>query len=169
MEDPRRLLAILLALTSVACSDDEPPPTATCASYEGVSGSPSFAADVMPIFQLSCTFSSCHSSMSASPAEGLALGPPNATTPDQAAIDAVHAGIVNADSSQANEKLVVPGSPEESFLMAKLEYGDDATFAACGIDCTSCGELMPQGNSTPIDQARRDTIAAWIKNGAPND
>ena len=163
-----RLVLALLCVALVGCVEEDPPEV-PCASYDHVSGDPSFAADVMPVFQLSCTFSSCHSSLSPNPAQGLALGPPSGQAVDEATLEAVHAGLVGVDATQANEKLVVAGSPEDSFLMAKLHYGDDATFAACGVSCTACGTLMPQGNLEPMDQARRDTIAAWIKSGAAND
>jgi hypothetical protein len=167
----RSLLAVVgLAVVGVAgCSDDDEPPATSCASYDHVTGSPSFASDVIPVFQLSCNFSSCHQSGVPNPAQGLALGPASGQVADQATIDAVHASLVGVDAKLANEKLVVAGSPEESFLMAKLHYGDDATFAACGVDCTSCGALMPEGNPTPMDQERRDILAAWIKRGAPSD
>lgn len=162
------VLAASAALLSCA-DDDEPPPPSPCATFDDVSGTPSFSADVMPVFQLSCTFSSCHQSGTANPAQGLALGPAGGQPADATTIAAVHASIVGADATLANAKLVAPGAPEASFLVAKLHYGDDASFAACGIDCVDCGGLMPDGNVEPMDQARRDVIVAWIKSGALND
>lgn len=162
--------AAIMGTMTAGCADDEvPPPASTCASFESVTGSPSFAFDVMPVFQLSCNFSPCHDAMSSNPAEGLVLGPRSGEAASQPAIDAVHAGLVGVDATRADEKLVVAGSPEQSFLIGKLHYRDDPSFNRCGFDCEDCGTLMPQGNLEPMDAARIELIAAWIQSGALNN
>jgi hypothetical protein len=162
---------LFAALVLTGCSDDESNPTGgvACADYAGVSGSPSFSADVMPIFQLSCALStSCHQSPSGK--EGLSLGPPLTMMPDQATLDAVHAGLVGASSVRSALPLVAAGDPAGSWLMGKLEY-EGAEFQTCDANTQcgdTCGDRMPQGNPR-VEQARIDILAAWIASGAPNN
>jgi hypothetical protein len=164
-------VASFLPLSLVGCQDevDEPIDDSPCASFDHLTTTPTFAADVMPIFQQSCNFSSCHSSASPNPQAGLALGLPSGQGMSMGVIGAVHAGIVGVDASQANATLVVPGSPAQSFFVAKLHYQEEAMFRTCGFDCTDCGTIMPVGTAAGLDSARRDTIAAWVQRGALND
>jgi hypothetical protein len=166
-----RVVLAIVVVSLTACGDDEPETNpATCQDYADVSGNPSFATDVMPIFQLSCGLStSCHQSPSGK--EELSLGPPVAITPMQPDIDAVHAAIVGTASlTRSSLPLVDPGNPAGSWLLAKIEY-EGAEFAECDTSsqCGSeCGDRMPQGSSK-MERARIDIIAAWIKSGAANN
>ena len=157
--------ALTLA-TALACGTDDPGEEAeTCVDYSGVSGEVSFADDVIPLFQQSCTISgSCHLSGSAAPAEGLELGLKNTDTMTEADIDAVYNAIVNVDSKAAEMKLVKEGEPAQSFLLAKCEYSD---FAVCDtVTCApkGCGSQMPLG--APMSDARINILRQWIKAGA---
>ena len=89
------------------------------------------------IFSKSCAFSSCHGESSAGQ---LAL--------DQQ--DTLEA-MINTPSSQVPErKLIVPGSPEDSYLMHKLK----------GENMASGTELMPPG--IPLCESKQSAIADWI-------
>jgi hypothetical protein len=64
---------------------------------------------------------------------------------------------------------VKPGDPAASYLMHKMD-GDTCLFQT---QCTStpvgaCGDPMPQGNCV-LDGATRDTVRAWISQGAQNN
>jgi hypothetical protein len=97
-------------------------------------------------FSKSCTFGSCHS---ASKAGGLDL------TGD------IHAALVNVPAvfagAAANGKiLVVPGDPDNSYFLQKLE-GPDAGE----------GGIMPLGAQEPMDPACRiKMVRQWIADGA---
>jgi len=66
--------------------------------------------------------------------------------------------LVNVESTVApGTMLVVPGSPQQSFLFQKLT---EPTPAA--------GERMPL-RQPPLSQANIDRIRLWIEAGAPND
>lgn len=176
------LLFLLFAIPLLACSSGTGAGSANCDSgcvdYSAVKTAPAFTKDVIPIFQLSCNFSPCHLNGAAAQ-EGLQLG--RGTVCDMAGkctadpmtaaeITAVHDGIVNATAKRSNLKVVVPGDPANSWLMAKLSYGDLCACPALKGTCKpkGCGERMPQ-NNPPLEPARLDVITGWIKNGAKND
>ncbi len=102
------------------------------------------------IFEKSCTFSGCHGV--ADPQAGLAL-----------AGDHVYENLVDKVASTsaaefAGKKLVVPGAPETSFLMDKLE-------AKLG---PGEGDPMPRGRK-PLSAQQIEVIRKWILAGAPKD
>jgi hypothetical protein len=93
-----------------------------------------------------CAISGCHGTGSG----GLTLDP--------AAPEAVYDALVNA-TGDAGFTLVVPGDPDGSYLVQKLE-------GAAGIS----GGPMPV--PTPLSETDPDVVAgirAWIASGAPND
>lgn len=155
-----------LLLGAAACSDDETS-SGACIDYSAVSGSPSFANDVMPIFQQSCNFSSCHSSAIPSPQEDLALGPENGIQVTQADLDAVHGAIVGAASVRSSMNLVTAGDPANSWLLAKVEY-EPADLGTCAVCTPPCGDRMPV-SSPALSDAALNTLRAWIKDGAQNN
>jgi len=172
MNTYRKLLVVAgctpIALAAFACGSDPEPVKATCVDYSAVSGSPSFADDVIPIFQTSCALSSkCHQS-GGSAEEDLALGLPSSMTMDSDQITAVHAAIVNVDANRADMKLVVPGDPAGSFLLAKCEYTDFTVCSTVTCSAKGCGGLMP-ASSNKLDEADLNTLRAWIQDGAKNN
>ena len=100
----------------------------------------SFATDVQPIFNSSCT--GCHFTGS--------------VAPDLTAANA-YAAIVGITSTCNSLKYVNPNSPSTSFLLQKM----DGTQGACGAS-------MPFGSAI-LPQATRDIIRHWILAGAPNN
>jgi hypothetical protein len=125
---------------------------------------------VTDVFQGGCNFVSCHSSMSPSPQEGLALGPQTGA-PSSGDLDAIHAAIVNGQSKRSSLSLVVPGDPAKSWLLAKVEYKFSPTSGCAEVDgtCSSgkgCGTQMPQGQAWPADDPRIAMLRAWIAGGA---
>jgi len=103
-------------------------------------------------FAPGCVFDGCHTTRSSE--GGLDL---------EAA--GLHARLVNVPAQDANaaargKLLVVPGDPDASFLLQKVEGRMEADE----------GELMPDGATEPIDpDCRIRMLREWIVRGAPND
>ena len=117
-------------------------------------------ADVMPLFNLSCGFSSCHGS-SVNAQGGLFLGAQGAKGSDAARVRMLIVGVKAAEIPSL--PYVTAGEPTKSFLMHKMD-GDQATLSS---QCAppGCQESMPQGND-PLPAAQRDIVRRWIAQGA---
>jgi hypothetical protein len=117
-------------------------------------------ANVMPLFNMSCSFSSCHGSVTASKG-GIFLGAQGANGMDAAQVRKLLVGV-NADEIPTMP-YVTAGDPTKSFLMHKMD-GDQATLAS---QCAppGCQGTMPQGND-PLPAAERNIIRRWIAQGA---
>ncbi len=100
---------------------------------EGGSDETSFADDVVPIFS-ACT--GCHGGSG-----GLTLS----SDP--------YGNLVDVEAGCDGNTRVIPGDPDESYLVRKLEGGPDI-----------CGGQMPQGGTLPSEDI--DTIRQWIDEGA---
>lgn len=147
------------AVLAIAALPACPGPDNSCKLYQVPSGTnlqqpvTSLRNDVMPIFDQSCTFSSCHSSLN--PAAGLNLGTDAGT---------VRTNLVGRPAQQDMPlmALVDAGDPEGSFLMHKLD-GDFCAYPQC--DGGFCGLSMPQGSPLlPVET--RDVVRRWIAQGA---
>lgn len=102
-------------------------------------GPPSFIADVWPIVFPEC---GCHIDH---PEGGLYLGKKDA-----------YDNLIGVASTQVELPRVDPGSPETSYMWHKIEGTHE--------DVDGEGEKMPPGGS--LAQEDRDTIRAWIEQGA---
>ena len=154
----RLALSALFVFSLVACGDEAP----TGNNDAGVSDigpvndvvetdaptcniEPTLASLNENYFSKSCNFSSCHGTGKAG---GLDL------TGD------THAALVNvpahASAAAANNQiLVVPGDPDASYFVQKLEGPGDA------------GQLMPLGAQEPMDpDCRIKMVRQWIADGA---
>jgi hypothetical protein len=121
--------AALLALS--ACHGDDPRPEVVA-----------FSEIREEILLPSCGFASCHGS-----------GAGDLTIDAEGAWDA----LVEVPSAVApDEILVIPGDPDGSYLVKKLE-GDPGIV----------GLQMPQGGQLP--ESDLDAIRDWIARGAPSD
>jgi hypothetical protein len=98
------------------------------------------------VFAKSCTFSACHSA--SAPAEGL-----NLERPTHAKLTNVKARAVGA----TDLTLVVPGKPDESYLLQKLTQ----TKPRVGAQMPSNGDMLEAG--------RIQLVRDWIAAGALND
>jgi hypothetical protein len=143
----RSALFPLLALCALACSSGSTGgPTGPSST-----GPKSLRADVLPVFQTSCTSNStCHGS-----SDGIEVFLSGGD---------VHRRIVGVPSTElATMPYVTPGDPTNSYLMHKV----DGTLADFHAHCAKqdCGLQMPKGEA-PLSQADRDVIRAWIEQGA---
>ncbi len=116
-----------------------------------------FENDVMPIFSQSCAFSSCHGSKGAGN-HGIYLGAKSA-----ADFELVKQSLASKSKVLPSMPYVMPGDPDKSFLLHKLD-GDLCAFEE---SCTngSCGTPMPENNPA-LPEASRDAIRRWIAQGA---
>lgn len=133
------------------CEDYTPPP-----GFDATTPKVQFARDVMPVFERSCAFSSCHGQMN-NP-NGVYLG---SSSKD------VYASLVGQKSPELpTMHVVTAGDPNESYLMRKMD-GSQCVFEG---KCTdgSCQDSMPKDESV-LDTATRDIVRRWILQGAQND
>jgi hypothetical protein len=63
-----------------------------------------------------------------------------------------------------SRKYVVPGKPEESYLMNKIDGSNDCSGFMC-VGAAGCGVQMPQ-LSPPLEPGRMNMVRDWIKQGA---
>ncbi len=106
---------------------------------------PTFTNVHSTVLQPSCAFSSCHGSADAG----------DLTLTDAAAS---YTALVDAPSSADPERiLVVPGDPDASYLLQKLEAAADLV-----------GEPMPPP-AGGLDAAKVALVRDWIAAGALND
>jgi hypothetical protein len=154
----------------------------------------SFKADVMPIFQRSCTLVTCHGSMNdnntTAPQENLLLGDntPGSTTglPVVAATAAmVYQGLVGVASVEDPKVVLVKaGDPADSYLIQKLNGTLSAYLTDCAaapMSCTQtqancsstapCGIEMPSGAQPwpTTDMTDLATVTDWVMQGAMNN
>lgn len=105
------------------------------------------SGDVQPLFERNCTTVGCHG------------GPEGQTGLDLTA-GVAYGDLVDVDAFQVpSMKLVAPGDPDASYLMAKLK----GTHEAAG----GGGDIMPPGFG--LAQNDVDLVAAWITAGAQDD
>ena len=96
--------------------------------------------------RLACT--GCHSDQGRAAAQGLVLLDGRAYT----------ALVGRASTGKAGETLVVPGDPDNSYLVKKLE-------GTSGI----VGQRMPRGNGPFLTEGQMLVIRRWISEGAQNN
>lgn len=137
LDFPRSLLLATLLLAACDSSADD------AGDSETGGGELSHAADIQPIWDDNCV-TGCHTPGG--------IGMPLDLTDGYAA-------IVGVDTSQVSGvALVEPGSPADSYLLAKLRNEQ--------MQLGGVGAQMPL-NTTPLDSATIGTIEAWIEAGAP--
>jgi hypothetical protein len=134
----------------------------------------SFAQDVQPLFNKSCSLSTpgtCHAlQQSGNTTPYLVfLGSPDGGIDGSSVLPAL-VGKPAAENPSMN--LITAGDPEHSYLMHKLDY-DQCQFAT---ECnstknpifTGCGQGMPYLSGI-VDNTTRDNIRRWIAQGAQNN
>jgi hypothetical protein len=134
----RSLPAALFAATVIGCTDDP------------VNGPDDASLDaVLALFGDRCAGAACHAGSGTEPAAGLDLGP------DTACDHLVEIPAIEAPALRR----VVPGSPEQSYLLCKLTPD-------C-MDLPDRATIMPPTLQGGLPAAERDLIARWIAAGAP--
>jgi hypothetical protein len=138
----------------VACGGEEPakepPPTPEQPDPQLPVIEPRLSVIQAQIFERGCNFSQCHAAGQAE--EGLDLGK------EKAYDELVNKLSHNVAARSEGRILVVPGKPEESFMVMKLRGPLDPKY----------GVVMPRG-SDGARQNEYDAIVEWIRRGALND
>jgi hypothetical protein len=131
---------MLLAVAMAGCEDDDPDETPDA-------GTPGLS-DVQELFNGSCAGSTCHIGFQGAAAAGMDLRP-----------SSLCASVINVAAAEVPTlSRIVPGNPDESYLLCKVTPGCE--------DLPARAQLMPQGsNGLPSDQ--RNLISQWIQAGAP--
>jgi len=132
---PFPALAALASLSLVACGDKEDDTAGAGATFTQVYDE---------VLQPSCTYSTCHEGTGSA-----GLGWTDASS--------AHEALVDVESTQFSGVVrVAPGSPEDSYLMWKLEGSDDIG-----------GDPMPP--DALLDEDRLALVRDWISAGAAAD
>ncbi|HEX8701815.1 MAG TPA: hypothetical protein VF815_23510 [Myxococcaceae bacterium] len=143
-----------LCLVLMACGGDpekEPTPPPEEPEPELPVIEPRLSVIQVQVFERGCNYSQCHAPGQAE--EGLELG--GGKTYEEL----INKVSYNAAARSEGRRLVVPGKPEESFLVMKLRGPLDPKY----------GALMPRGSSEGARQNEYDAIVEWIRRGALND
>lgn len=141
-------VAVALAVGSAACDESLSSVTGPTPNLE-----PTFTSIQNEIFQstdasgrAACT--NCHTAVGRNPAGGLNLTSGNA-----------YAALVNvASPARAGAIRVVPGDPNNSYLVKKLDGSTDIT-----------GTRMPRGTGPFLTPGQMLVLRRWIELGAPNN
>jgi len=139
------LCVVLAALLAGCCPEVKPADGGGTAGVDGlVAGGARLSVIQQELFDRHCV-KDCHEATNA--AADLRLSP-----------DKSYQNLVNVASKQIGSQIrVLPGDPERSYLIKKLEGG-------VGI----VGDQMPR-LAPPRPQAEIDRVRIWITRGAPND
>lgn len=141
------VVATLAAVPLAACDGA----SATTTGEAGVAGAPpTFTHLYEDVLSADCIVTGgCHSGASRS-------GFLSFETREQAYEELFEAEAMGANCRRAGWTRVVPGHPEASLLLAKLE------------GTAGCGARMPSAES-PLATEEIAAVRAWIAAGAPND
>jgi hypothetical protein len=155
-------------------STDDTSGTSSSVPTQTNSGAVSFANDVLaPIFKVSCSAmgSSCHGDPSVATGTVLKrpyLGPGSSTANSQT-IATIIAGLMKSSAEDPSMPLVTPGDATKSYLMHKMDNTQGTLDCSAGDDGGDCGAFMPNMAIAILSQTKRDTVRAWINEGAPNN
>lgn len=161
--------AIFIAAALVfACSGDTPPPAASCASSTAFAVcpcglGPTFESIRTNVFAKSCALSECHAASNAVNAGELDLE----TDPYAALLGSdgmgapgnnISGSIKNFPPGPPVLRRVVPGDPDNSFLVIKLstKNGADPKYGS-GMPFSAPGSVCPE---------TLDAVRSWIESGA---
>jgi hypothetical protein len=121
---------------------------------------PKFQADVVPILSTYCALAACHSSKESPQSFYMT------TDPKQ-----MYDELMKTSPTCATWSFVVPGNPDKSMVMVKMD-GEESSLPN---ECASARRSeMPPGDPPGSDSQLlvlklRDVVRAWIKAGAKND
>jgi hypothetical protein len=144
-----RIVFAMALLLCVSCGDSSSAAGPGLSEHDSGPVTISYAHDVLPIFQAKCI--ACHYS-------GGAIYPWNLSKPFDPETGIIHTKNMFPESK--NRELVVPGKPEESFLLYKI--------TATKLDKPIDGDVMPY-LQPKLTAAEIETVRTWINNGAKED
>jgi hypothetical protein len=137
-------LGAVLAGAAMACADFETPLDPTGGAPDVLVSTPSFATNVVPIFEKRCSVGGCHSFVTRQ--AGLVL----------TAAEAYQSLVGVPASLRPSQMRVRPSQPSESWLVAMIGANDAARQGF---------SRMPLA-SHPLTENQIATIVRWIEQGA---
>jgi hypothetical protein len=147
-----RLFSLCLLLAACGGEDSPkdptPPPEPSPPLLPAIE--PKLSVIQVQIFEKGCNYSQCHAAGQSEEALELAAG--------KSYVELVNKLSNNVAARSEGRILVVPGKPEESFLVTKLRGPLDPKY----------GTVMPRG-SEGARQNEYDAIVEWVRRGALND
>ena len=140
----RFAFALIVTTSLAACGSEGPTSSSgTTTDTRSIQANPSFSMTIQEIFnRRSCTSSSCHGTAQMAGLD-LRSGPS-------------YASLVSVRATSEPILRVIPGDPDGSYLVIKLEGRQ------------SVGDRMPQTGS-PLDTVDLTNIRNWISQGALNN
>jgi len=155
-------LVVAGASSSIACSDaPEPSSASSSSSGSASSGSPvSFKDDVAPLLATNCALAACHSSKESNLNFYITYEPAQ-----------IYAELMKASPTCSSSKFVVPGKPDESMVMLKMDNEQEKLPESC---TSARRSEMPPGDPPKSGNALmakkdRDLVRRWIAQGAKDN
>ena len=136
-----QLACLLVFILAVASCDNEP------SSPEFTPPDSSYGLIYSKIFEPSCGIAGCHDGSTTYPTL-------SGETTFQSIVDAA---VQNSSASSAGLQLIMPSTPDSSFVYQKMIFNSSAF---------QFGSPMPQGGLTVSDDAK-EFMRQWIAAGAP--
>ena len=141
-------LSAFLYLCGCGGSDDDPGDTTDTIEENEI---PATLTNIQQeVFTPSCSQSACHGAS--------AGGDLDLTSAATSYSELVNVGAFQTNAAARGKILVIPGDPDNSFLIQKL----DGTLES------DEGEVMPRATSG-LSRAKIDLVRQWISDGALND
>lgn len=156
----RLLLLLAVPALVIACGSSDSTPVADETPPH------LYKENVYPILQKNCALTACHGSTQQTPPLGVKI---SAVDPEDA-----YKSLVNKPSTRfTGTNLIEPGDPDNSLVMRKMD-GTQAQLKSCPGDCGKSmpppdDDSMPASTDQLLSETKRDTIRAWIKDGAKDD
>ena len=153
----------VLGISLVSGCSDAPTPSGSSSSSgsSGNSSTPvSFKDDVAPLLATNCALAACHSSKESNLNFYITYEPPQ-----------IYGELMKTSPTCASSKFIVPGKPEESMVMLKMDNEQDKLPESCVSARRSempPGDPPKSGNAL-MDKKDRDVVRNWIKQGAKDN
>jgi hypothetical protein len=146
---------VILSIATVGCGGSMNPPPPPDA---GTGEPPKLSEVQTKVFNVSCTFSSCHDMFT------------KQKKLDLQDASAVWAHIVNVPAEEKPaEMLVVPGFPGKSYLMDKLTGTSTLPPGGMPVDTIPWTFMPPPSVGGMLEADRRQLVHDWIEAGAQNN
>ena len=145
-----------------ACSDAPTPSGSSSSSgSSGNNAAPvSFKDDVAPLLATNCALAACHSSKESNLNFYITYEPAQ-----------IYEELMKTSPTCSSSKFIVPGKPEESMVMLKMDNEQDKLPESCTSARRSempPGDPPKSGNAL-MDKKDRDVVRNWIKQGAKDN
>jgi hypothetical protein len=112
----------------------------------------SFASNIQPIYTRSCAVGGCHDGATRAQNLDLSTG-------------AAYSQTVKRRSTQQNLNLILPGKPDDSYLIRKIEGGPNITGVLMPQDCPA----TPRNGAICLSPDDIQAVRTWVLACAPQN